>query len=484
MSPKTILSREGYIINKKKFKKEEIDQIKKELTVVPFLPCIFGNQKPEEFPVYKENKKFLSIPKYYGLNKLGKPKLIDENPGETVDLQFKGDLRDYQQEIVNIAMKDMNENDGGCISVGCGRGKTVMALHIACLLKVKTLVIVHKTFLLDQWKERAMQFTNAEIGIIQQNKIETEDKQIVIGMLQSIAKEKYESDVFSDFGLVIFDEAHHAPSKYFSKALPQIACKKSLALSATPKRSDRLEKILFWFMGPIIYKEKVKHNNNVIAKIYKYNLHHKKFSEAKMRYGKQVNRPRTINRLVDLKKRNTFILDILQEIMMEPERKVLVLSDRITHLENLKELFDKREITTTDFYIGGMSQKKLKIAENAQVLFASYGMASEALDIPALNTLVMVTPRREIEQSVGRIIRKKGKVQPTIIDIVDQLPSLNRQGLHRRKFYKSRGYQMKLIEVEDNEIIGEDDITDSKNIQLGTSYDVDDDINESVCFLD
>ena len=82
------------------------------------------------------------------------------------------------------------------------------------------------------------------------------------------------------------------------------------------------------------------------------------------------------------------------------------------------------------------------------------------------------------------LLEKKGKVQPTIIDIVDQLPSLNRQGLHRRKFYKSRGYQMKLIEVEDNEIIGEDDITDSKNIQLGTSYDVDDDINESVCFLD
>ena len=61
-------------------------------------------------------------------------------------------------------------------------------------------------------------------------------------------------------------------------------------------------------MGPIIYKEKVKHNSNVIAKIYKYNLHHKKFREAKMRYGKQVNRPRTINRLVDLKKENTLYL--------------------------------------------------------------------------------------------------------------------------------------------------------------------------------
>ena len=123
MSHKTILSREGYIINKKLFTKNEIEQIRKELTVVPFTPCIFGNKKPEEFVVFKENDNYLCLPKYYGLNKLGKPDLIDEKPGESVDLQFKGELRDYQKSIEKIAMDEINKNDGGCISIGCGKGK-------------------------------------------------------------------------------------------------------------------------------------------------------------------------------------------------------------------------------------------------------------------------------------------------------------------------------------------------------------------------
>ena len=129
-----------------------------------------------------------------------------------------------------------------------------------------------------------------------------------------------------------------------------------------------------------------------------------------------------------------------------------------------------------------MKQKKLKESEEATVILASFGMASEALDIPALNTLIMATPRREVEQSVGRIIRKIGEVQPIVIDIVDQLPCFNRQGNHRRKFYKKRGYQMRLIDVEDNEIIAEEDITDKKLLSpINRSNNFDDD---EVAFLD
>ena len=135
-----------------------------------------------------------------------------------------------------------------------------MGINIAHKQKVKTLVIVHKTFLLNQWKERFEQFTNAKVGIIQQNKIDVDGKDVVIGMLQSIAKEKYDQDIFRDFGLVIFDEAHHAPSKFFSKALPIISCKKTLFLTATPKRSDSLEKVLYWYFGDIIYKAPPKKN--------------------------------------------------------------------------------------------------------------------------------------------------------------------------------------------------------------------------------
>ena len=333
---------------------------------------------------------------------------------------------------------------------------TILALYIASILKVKTLVIVHKSFLLNQWLLRTKEFTNANVGIIQQNKVDIDGKEIVIGMLQSIAKDKYETDTFRDFGLVIFDEAHHAPSKYFSKALPIIACKKTLALSATPNRSDRLEKVLFWYFGDILYKAPSEIINNVLVKVIKYNITHPHFKEYKQNYGQDINRPKTINKLVGIEKRNIFIITNIIKILEEDGRKLLILSDRVEHLTILKDLLDSQIEITTSYYIGGLKQKVLDESEKAQVIFATYSMASEALDIPTLNTLLMVTPRKEVEQSVGRITRKKEHpVQPLILDIVDQLPSFVRQGAYRRTFYNKKGFNVKIIEVEENKIIYE-----------------------------
>ena len=459
---KTILSNEGYLVNKNKFK-HLINEIKSELTITPFVPVIYGNNKPESFKVYEENDKFIRVPKFYGLSKFGKPSKNEEVKGEKVKLKFKGKLRDYQKPIVDIAIKHMKEKDGGLISVGCGKGKTCMSLYISCHFKVKTLVIVHKTFLLNQWVDRIKQFTNAEIGIIQQNKVDINGKDIVIGMLQSIAKDKYDQDIFKEFGLIIFDEAHHAPSKYFSRALPIISSKKSLALSATPKRSDRLEKVLYWYLGDIMYKAPPEENKNVLVKIIKYNISHKNFREFKLPFTGEVNRPKTLTKICQIKKRNKFIVKLLQEIMLEDQRKVLLLSDRIEHLESLKELIDKKEFTTSDFYIGGRKQKDLDEASKCQLLLGTFAMASEALDIPDLNTLLMVTPRREIEQSVGRILRKEHEVQPLVIDFVDQMNSFVKQGMYRRRYYRKKKYQVKLIDVEENEIQSEEDITNKKD---------------------
>jgi superfamily II DNA or RNA helicase len=449
---KNILSKEGYLIHKKN-NNNIIQEIKEELTVTPYLH-FNKNVKPEAFPVYLENDKYLCVPKYYGIQKLGNPDVNKELTGLTVDIIFNGKLRSNQLDIVNIVLSKMEKNDGGLLSLGCGQGKTVLALYIASILKVKTLVIVHKSFLLNQWLQRAKEFTNANIGIIQQNKIDIDGKEIVIGMLQSISKDKYDSDIFRDFGLVIFDEAHHAPSKYFSKALPIIACKKTLALSATPNRTDKLEKVLYWYFGDILYKAPTETINNVLVKVIKYNIKHPNFKEYKQNYGQDINRPKTVNKLIQIEKRNTFIIDNIKEILEEDQRKLLVLSDRIEHLTILKDLLQLD--VTTSFYIGGLKQKVLDEAEKAQVIFATYSMAAEALDIPELNTLLMVTPRKEVEQAVGRITRKKNHpVQPLIIDLVDQLPSFVRQSSYRRKFYNKKGFITKLIEVEENEIINE-----------------------------
>ena len=341
---------------------------------------------------------------------------------------------------------------------------TVISLYVASVLKVKTLVIVHKSFLLNQWKLRAQEFTNAKIGIIQRDKIDIDNKEIVIGMLQSIAKDKYGENIFKDFGLVIFDEAHHAPSKYFSRALPIIACKKTLALSATPNRSDKLEKVLYWYFGNIIYKAPMEQINNVIVKMIKYTSIHKNFKEYKLNYGTDINRPKTINKLVEIEFRNNFIIEQIRELLLEDERKLLILSDRVEHLNVLKTLLN---ISDSGFYIGGMKQKSLDESEKNKVIFATYGMASEALDIPDLNTLLMVTPRKEIEQAVGRITRKKNHpVQPVIIDIIDQLPSFTRLGYCRKKFYNLKGFKIKYIEVLDNKILNE---IEEKTIEINNN---------------
>ena len=461
--PKTILTKDGYLLLKSKYKDSELKAIKNDLTVKPQLSYSIGvKTKIEEFPVYKENDTYLSIPKYYGLKHIGKPEVNDEIKGQKVKFKFKGSLRPIQEDIVSSVLKHMKKHDGGGICVGCGWGKTVMGIYIAKKKKRKTLVIVHKTFLLNQWKERFEQFTNAKVGIIQQNKVEVEGKDVVIGMLQSIAKEKYDLDIFRDFGLVIFDEAHHAPSKFFSKALPVIACKKTLFLTATPKRSDSLEKVLYWYFGDIIYKSPPSKNQNVNVQIYNYSTKHEKFKESYIRFTKEVNKAQTITRLSKIVIRNKFIIELILDALDEDGRKILVLSDRIDHLTKLKSYLDKKKVDS-NYYIGGMKQAKLDESAKSTVILASYGMASEALDIPTLNTLFMVTPRRNIQQSVGRILRAKTETEPLIVDIVDQLPSFNSQGMHRRKYYKKLNYNIKLFDVDENEIIAEKDLDSNCN---------------------
>lgn len=464
---RTILSKEGYLLKKDKFKKIELENIRKDLTVQPFNSFNGVKKDPIQYKVYQEDDNYISIPKFYGLEKFGKPDIDNETNGIVIDIKFNGKPRPIQEPIIDTTIHHIDTTGGGLICAGCGVGKTIMALYIACHYKVKTLIIVHKTFLMNQWIERIKEFTNCnKIGIIKQDKCEVVDNDIVIGMVQSIAKDKYDDVVFKDFGLVIFDEAHRAPSEYFSKALPIIACKKSLALSATPKRADKMEKILYWYFGTIAYKAPPNKNDKVMVNLYNYNLTSSKFKESRISYSGEVNRPRTINNIVKLKKRNKFIINIIEELMAEEGRQILILSDRIEHLDILKETIDNKLGFSCEYYVGGMSQKKLDESSKASIILGSYGMASEGLDIPSLNTLIMATPRREVEQSVGRIIRKVGAIQPIIVDIVDMLPSLERQGIHRRKLYKKLDYQVKIFDVEDNNITTIYDMNECKNIHM------------------
>ena len=150
----------GYTILKEDFSSAFITNLKKELPVKPFVPKDYA-APCNPFPVYCESKRKLYMPRFFGINSFGEPDHDKIPDGMAIDIEFKGVYDPIQLPIIDAFMKP----DRGIISVPCGYGKTVLALNIIATLKVKTLVIVHKEFLLNQWKERIEQFLpDARVG--------------------------------------------------------------------------------------------------------------------------------------------------------------------------------------------------------------------------------------------------------------------------------------------------------------------------------
>jgi len=201
----TYLGEKGYSIFKECLSVEEQHYIRSELTMKPFIPK--SPIQPTPFTIYLESPLKLYIPRYFGIETYGPPDRILTQPGNTISLAFAGELRPYQDAIVDKYIKHVGGCGGGLLDVDPGKGKTVMALNIVSKLKKCTLVIVHKSFLLNQWIERIEQFLpGARVGRIQGQILDIEDKDIVIGMLQSLSMKEYPKNTFNNFGLAIYDE--------------------------------------------------------------------------------------------------------------------------------------------------------------------------------------------------------------------------------------------------------------------------------------
>jgi superfamily II DNA or RNA helicase len=171
---------------------------------------------------------------------------VQNQPG--LKAKFVGQLRDATHQ--NAALAAALSAGHGVLSLPCGYGKTTVSLAIACKLGYRTMIVVHKQFLADQWRERIQQFCpGATIGIVQQDKKET-DRDFVIAMLQSLSLKEYSFSDFDSIGTLIVDEAHHICAKVFSQSLFKMCPKHIFGLSATPERKDGLTKVLHWFMGP------------------------------------------------------------------------------------------------------------------------------------------------------------------------------------------------------------------------------------------
>ena len=175
-----------------------------------------------------------------------------------------------------------------------------MALYLIGQLKRKTIIIIHKEFLLNQWIKRIEEFLpEARIGIIQASKVDYKNKDIVIGMLQSLSSKEYDiEEVFGDFGFTVVDECHHIAAEVFSRSLPKVNSYYSLGLSATPKRADGLSHVFEAYLGPMLYKVNKRDDKLVRVNVIRYRDDNPEYNKEELSsYGK-VCIPRMINNIV------------------------------------------------------------------------------------------------------------------------------------------------------------------------------------------
>jgi superfamily II DNA or RNA helicase len=357
---------------------------------------------------------------------------------------FSGTLREEQAQAVEVLVSKLDERYGGVFCARGGFGKTVVACAVMAALNVPTIVIVHKTFLLEQWRERIAQFLpDARVGIARQNDLVYEGCSIVLGMIHSVVKDRYPEAFYNRFGLVIHDELHRLGAYTFSNSPKLFKARYRLGLTATPRRNDQADNVFWYHIGPILFAAKSQGLKPSIKRVYT------EFSLISTdRFNPNLaSRNLIIRFLCANKARNRAIVKLMIEAVSK-DRKLLVLSERLKHLRVIQEMFEQEwplelgSIPSMGYYVGGMQKKELKVSEQAAIILATKQYVSEGFDVPALDTLFLTTPVGDVEQTVYRIVRKlEGKKKPIVVDFRDDaVPRLRRSGINRDAAYARLGY--------------------------------------------
>ena len=444
-----ILSHRVYAIRKDQLTPGQTRQLRAALTVKPQVAAEFS-AGVDSFPIFYESPSRWYVPRFWGLDNCGAPDGDARQPGLPLraELQFNKHLRDEQLPIVN-AFKEGDYN--GLICVPCGYGKTFMAIWLACQMRKRFLVVVHQEFLMEQWrKELEGSIPGIRIGKVQGPKAQlSADYDCTICMLQTVASREWAVDAFSSYGFAIFDECHHLGAEHFSKALMSIQVKHMLGLSATPDRLDGLDNVFLSYLGPVRYQIRVRDpDESVEVRVLRFTSADPAYANEPVDCRGEISRPKLCNQLAEYYPRTKAISDELEPCLHEG-RQLLILSDRRGHLQEFEKEFRKRGFDSIGYYVGGMKAEARDASSTKQIVLGTFTLAAEGMNIRALNTIALVTPKSRIEQAVGRIFRLKKEertFQPVIFDVLDAPHEVCvRQYRKRRQFYKQCAYKIKMI---------------------------------------
>jgi hypothetical protein len=208
-------------------------------------------------------------------------------------------------------------------------------------------------------------------------------------------------------------------------------------------RKDGLTNVFKMYLGDICYKHcKKGTEDDVLVKAIEFTIDDDEYNEVEVDFRGQVKYSTMVNKVSNLNLRSDFIVYVLEsELFINPNQQFIVLAQTKCLLNYLYSALVHKNIASVGYYIGGMKESELKKSESKTIILATFSMAAEALDIKSLTSLLLASPKSDIVQAVGRILREK-HTNPLVIDIIDGHEVFQNQFKKRRAFYNQKNYRI------------------------------------------
>lgn len=422
-----------------------------------------------EISMFDETRSgYFGVPRYYFKNLVAvTSRIIDETSnGESLGAKFTSEYWPGQLEVLEQFARYYKAGKTGFIfEAPPGFGKTVCLIRMILAINKTTLVVVPRSNLVKQWVERLLEHSNLkkkDIGVVINGKAVWRGKKVVVGLVHTLALDRFGEDFKSNFGTAIYDEVDRSvPPATFAPVVMMFPTKYRIGASATIVRQDGLDVIFqrhigeCWLFGSDANRMEPK----VLIHEFNGNSGYVHAQSAKLN-----RRGMLLSKLAINPARNAVLARYIQMIY-KTGRRTLVLSDRTDQLVMLRGLVHTKfgiPFNEMGYYVRKLPKdtppwEKQKyrtvkkgelerVSNNAKIIFATYGMFALGTDIPDLAGLVYATPQSATEQSRGRIERVlKGKKQPVIVDLVDTVyGDARRWGRSRRNEYEKKGLKIKV----------------------------------------
>jgi superfamily II DNA or RNA helicase len=363
------------------------------------------------------------IPFAFAVKELGIKRPVRKETSKII-VKFEGELRDEQKVLKAEAIEILNKTGSVIISAYASFGKTICSISIATSIKLKTLIVVNKIILMEQWKLSILKFCpDAKVQLLTtKSDFDDECDFYIINGMNIVKKPK---SFFENIGLVIVDELHQLISEKLSAFMNHLHPRYIIGLSATAYRNDQMNMLIPLYYG----------NNKIVREIWHKHIVYKVNTEIPIKgelgENGKVNWGSVLDGQAENEERNDLIVNIVKHFK---DRNFLILVKRVKQGKILV-----KKLTEIGEYVTSLLGNSQVFDKEARILVATSQKCSTGFDHPKLDSLLLAVDCRDyFTQALFRVFRRRD-IEPIIFDILDSNPILFRHYLDRREIYLKHG---------------------------------------------